>query len=100
MDPASARIGLSSGSALLACVFVRPIVVESERLLLGSFTPSDLDSLYAIQSDPRVGRYTDTPRDRAEAALRFETAEAQRARWAAAPWVARTRTDGSIRSPR
>jgi len=71
-------------------------VVESERLLLRHYEPSDLEALFAIHSDARVGTYTFSPATRAQAAERYEAAEAQCARCGAAPWVVRLRGDGGV----
>lgn len=67
--------------------------VENQRLLLTPYTAADLEPLFAIHSDPRVGRYTCSPSDREEAARRYETNESQRDLCGAAPWVARRRSD-------
>jgi ribosomal-protein-alanine N-acetyltransferase len=66
-------------------------VLESTRLTLSPYTDADLDSLFAIHSDSRVGQFTYSPTRRAEAAERYESAEAQRRVFGAAPWVGRNR---------
>jgi ribosomal-protein-alanine N-acetyltransferase len=68
--------------------------VESRRLLLRHYQPSDLDELFPIHSDPRVGRYTFSPRDPSEAAEHYEAGEAACTTHGVAPWVARLRDDG------
>ncbi len=65
--------------------------IETARLVLSPYCAEDLDSLFEIHSDPRVGEFTFSPSLRSEAAERYESAEALRAVFGAAPWIARTR---------
>lgn len=72
---------------------VRDAVVETERLILHPFVASDLDALFAIHQDARVGRYTFRPTTPEQAAERYQAAEVQREGCGAAPWVVRTRDE-------
>ena len=65
--------------------------LSAERLVLSPYTERDLDALFEIHSDSRVGEFTYSPTRRAEAAERYEAAEAQRPVFGAAPWVVRNR---------